>query len=263
MLYGSFRNLLGGHTSSSLEAALEGSVVGISEVKPDRFTKVTVDRNVEAVNGPREYHSPLREERARQTRTRVLEAARILFMARGYAPTTITAVAQESRVSVHTIYGVFGSKIGLLKALLDMTVGGDDQDVSLLERSGPQAMREATDQRRQLGMFAAGMAKQLDRLGPLDEILRSAAAVDAEAATLREDIQQRQRKEAMRTVVGWVAARGPLKEGLTEENAAAIVWTLTSPEVHAMLGSTWGWPTDEYGHWLAETLIATLLPSVP
>lgn len=121
-------------------------------------------------------------------------------------------------------------------------------------------MREATDQRQQLRMFATGMTKQFERFGPLDEILRSAAAVDAEAAALQEDIQDRQRKEAMRTVVGWIVARGPLVAGVIEENAVATVWTLTSPEVHAMLGQTWGWSSHEYGRWLAETLIAALIP---
>jgi AcrR family transcriptional regulator len=168
-------------------------------------------------------------------------------------------VAQRAAVSTDTVFKRFGSKIALLKEVLDVVVGGDDEQVPLLQRAALDAMRVEPDQRRQVAMFAAGMTEQLDRLSPLDEILRSAAAVDAEAAALREDIQLRQRRQAMHTVVGWIAAHGGLREGLNQEDAAAAVWTLTSPEVHAMLRGTWGWTSDRYARWLEDTLAATLL----
>lgn len=109
-------------------------------------------------------------------------------------------------------------------------------------------------------MFAAGMSDQLERLRPMDDILRSAAAVDAEAAALRTDLQLRQRREAMRTVVTWIAARGPFRDEMSQEDAAAVTWTLTSPEVHLMLRDTWNWPPQRYTEWLQDTLTATLLP---
>jgi hypothetical protein len=122
--------------------------------------------------------------------------------------------------------------------VLDVVVGGDDEDVALLDLADPQAMRAEPDQRTQLAMFAAGSTAQLERVRPLDDILRSAAAVDPVAAELRADIQLRQRRAAMRTVVSWIAAHGPLRNGMSETEAAAIVWTLTSPEVHLMLRDT-------------------------
>ncbi len=251
---------LGGHGVLLVpEAALVGasSIFGSSR---GRFDQVTVDPNGGDVNGNRGYHSPLREHQARQTRARVVKAAHGLFLRDGYPATTLAAVAEEAGVSVHTIYGAFGSKVALLRKVVDAAVGGDDKDVGILERSGPQAMRQEIDQRRQLEMFAAGMAGQLERVGPIDAILRSAATVDPEAAALREDIQLGQRRQAMRTVVGWVAARGPLRDGMGCEEAAAIVWTLTSPEVHTMLGTAWGWSSQRYVTWLADALIAGLLP---
>ena len=72
---------------------------------------------------------------------------------------------------------------------MDASVGGDDRDVPFLERAEPQAMRRETDQRRQIAMFAAGMAGQLERVRPVDDMLRNAAAVDPQIAALREDIQ--------------------------------------------------------------------------
>jgi len=207
----------------------------------------------------RSYTSPLRVEKARRTRRRVIASAHELFLGRGYPATTITAVAALAGVSADTVYTTFGSKSGLLKEVLDVVIAGDDDDVPLLDRPGPRATRAETDPRRQLAQFAAGVTEQLERVRPLDDILRSAAAVDADAAALRADIQLRQRRQAMREVAGWVAARGALRDGLSVEEAAAILWTLTSPETHGMLRVTWGWEAQRYEDWLREVLVASLL----
>lgn len=190
----------------------------------------------------------------------MLEAARQLFLEQGYSATSMNAVAANAGVSVALVYGRFGSKVGLLKKLLDLTIAGDDEDAPLLSRAGPQAMRAETDQRRQLAMFAAGVTAQLERIRPMDDILRSAAAVDPEAAKLRADIQLRQRAEAMRTIAGWIAARGPLRSDLGLDDAAAILWTLTSPETHLMFRDVWHWSAERYEHWLQVALISSLLP---
>jgi hypothetical protein len=63
----------------------------------------------------------------------------------------------------------------------------------------------------------------------------------------------------MRRFISWVAANGPLRDGLTEDDAAAVVWTLTSPEVHLLLRVQRGWTTERYEAWLANTLTRTLL----
>ena len=101
-------------------------------------------------------------------------------------------------------------------------------------------------------MFATGITDQLERVRPIDDVLRSAAAVDPAAAELRADLQLRQRKSAMRAVVGWVAAHGPLRPGLSADDAAAIVWTLTSPEVHLLLRDSSDWSRKRFEEWLAD-----------
>lgn len=104
------------------------------------------------------------------------------------------------------------------------------------------------------------MAEQLDRIAPIDAVLRSAAAVDADAAELRADLQLRQRREAMCTSVSWIAANGPLRSGLTEQDAVAVVWTMASPEVHALYRDGCGWSRKRYENWLCDALLHTLLP---
>ena len=83
--------------------------------------------------------------------------------------------------------------------------------------------------------------------------------MDPEVAALRARVQQ-SRYESMRELVSWVAANGPLRAGLTREDAATIVWTLTSPEVHGLLRGVRRWSLERYAAWLEETLTRTLLP---
>ena len=207
----------------------------------------------------RPYTSTLRAEQAAATRSRVLESARALFLEQGYPTTTLSQVAGSAGVAADTVLHIFGSKKGLLTAVLDVTIGGDEDEVAVLDREGPQAMRSETDQRRQIAMFARGMTEQLERIRPLDDILRSAAMVDVDARTLRDDLQQRQRRAAMTQVVSWIAANGDLKNAVTIEEATDIVWTMTSPEVHQLFRQTCGWTAERYQAWLCEALESALL----
>ena len=208
----------------------------------------------------RRYDSPVRREQARQTRAAVVQAAHRRFLAGGYASTTLAAVAKDAGVSVDTVYAVFGSKRGLLAAVMDVNVGGDDEPLDVLDRELPQRMRAESDQRRQISLFATGMAGELERMRPLDDVLRSAAAADPDVAAARHEQNDVQRHAAMATVVGWVRARGQLRSELDDAAAADVVWTLTSPEVHHMLLTTRGWTRSQYETWLRETLERALLP---
>ena len=216
------------------------------------------------MSGPvkrRAYTSTLRAEQAAATRTRILDSAHALFVKQGYPATTLTHVAVAAGVAADTVLHIFGSKKGLLRAVLDVTVGGDEADMPVLDRQGPQAMRRETDQRRQIAMLSRGITEQLGRIRPVDDILRSASLVDAGARALRDDLQLRQRRQAMKQVVSWIAANGDLKNKMSVETAADIVWTVTSPEVHHLLRDQCGWDAQNYQAWLHDTLESALLPT--
>src|SRR5690242_14235888 len=68
------------------------------------------------------YNSPRRAEAARATRAAILESARRLFLAEGYAHVTVADIASASRVAVQTVYGSTGGKAAILQALLDPVV---------------------------------------------------------------------------------------------------------------------------------------------
>ncbi|MGI8529262.1 MAG: TetR/AcrR family transcriptional regulator, partial [Geodermatophilaceae bacterium] len=145
----------------------------------------------------RSYDSSGRREAARARRQRSLRAAGELFLANGYPRTTVAAIAQRAGVSEDLIFQLFTSKRGVLKEVMDVAIGGDDEEIPLLEREGPQVVRAATDQREQLRLFTAGITSQLDRLRPLNDLMRSAAAVEPEIAALQDDLHLRQRRHAM------------------------------------------------------------------
>jgi AcrR family transcriptional regulator len=208
----------------------------------------------------RSYDSSRRREGARLRRQRILDAAAELFLADGYPRTTVGAIAQRADVSEDLIFLLFTSKRGVLKEVMDVAIGGDDEDTPLLERDGPQAVRAATDQREQLRLFAAGITSQLDRVRPFNDLIRSAAAVEPEIAALQDDLHRRQRRYAMRAVATWIAANGRLRNDMSIETAGSVLWTLASPDVHRMLTVDCSWTSGQYRDWLQETFVATLLP---
>jgi len=211
-----------------------------------------------SVKARRQYSSPLRQKQATETRLRILDAAQKLFGDHGYAATTVEAIAGAAGVATDTIYATFANKAGVLHALLDVRVGGDDLPVALLDRPGPQAVRAEPTQRRQLAGFAADVAAILERARPVDDIMRGAAAADPEIAALRAKMQ-RVRFENMRKLAGWLAEKGGFRGGIDSEVAAGIIWTVASPEVHGLLRRERGWSYERYVEWLADTLIRTLI----
>lgn len=207
----------------------------------------------------RRYESALRLQHASQTRARILDAAQALFAERGYANTTVEAIGAAAGVATDTVYATFRNKAGVLHALFDVRVGGDEAAVEVIEREGPQAVRRERSQKRQIAAFAEGVAQILERSRPVDDIMRGAAAVDPDIAALRARMQE-SRYESLRQFVGWLAANGSLRDGLSLDDAAAAVWAVASPEVHGLLRVGRGWTAGRYRDWLGVTLTRALLP---
>jgi AcrR family transcriptional regulator len=206
----------------------------------------------------RRYDSSRRQARARETQRDIIEAARRLFMERGYTGTTIEQIAQEAGVAVETLYATFGSKRAVLSRLVGVSVVGDDEPVPLLERPGPQAARHEPDQRRQVDIFAHDMREIMGRMGPIFGIMRTAAETEPDIAELIGGLL-RERLQGITQFVRWLAANGPLRDGLTVEDAAETIWTLSSAEVHQLLTVDRGWSDERYEAWLKDTLTRLLL----
>lgn len=207
----------------------------------------------------RSYNSTRRQAQARETRRQILDAARRLFVARGYAGTTMETLANEAGVAVETVYAVFGSKRAVLARLVDIAVTGDEEPTALLERPGPQSVRTEPDQRRQIHLFARDMREIMGRVGPLFGVMRDASTTEPEIGELLRGLLG-VRRTNMEVFVRWLERNGPLRPGLTTDEAADVVWTLASAEVHHLLTVDRGWTTERYEQWLGDTLTALLLP---
>jgi AcrR family transcriptional regulator len=210
---------------------------------------------VDAVKTPRDR----RARQAAATRTRIVEAAGRLFAERGYAGTTIDAIASEADVAVETVYARFKNKRNLLDAYLDLSIVGDAEPVPLLERPAVQAVAAAKDQREQVRLLARVMRGVLERNAPVHAVLRTAVAVDPELDALAADDDAR-RKATQRAFIDMLRAQGPLRDGMSVPEAVDTMSAIANPDTYAYLTARRGWTPARFERWLVDSLTVLLLP---
>lgn len=215
----------------------------------------------EPVKTRRPYRSRVREERARVNREAILRAAFARFTRDGYPRTSVASIAADAGVSEDLVYVLFTNKRQLLVEVLNFSVTGELDSPRVIEQHGPQAVRAEREQRRQIAMFAADISGRTDRARAIDDVMRSAALVDESVAEKHREMHST-RLENLTQFVTWLAANGPLREGVSIEDAAATVWTVTGPDVHRLLVDGLGWDLEHYATWVRRTLEDTLLPPV-
>lgn len=208
---------------------------------------------------PRAYRSPLRSQQAHGTRRAVLDAASELFRAHGYAATTMGAVARAAGVALDTVYASVGPKPVLFRLLLETAISGTDEAVSAEQRDYVQVIRAEPDAAAKLAIYAAALGRIQPRLAPLFQVLQQAGTVHRELAELWEEIATR-RAVNMRLLAAELAAAGGLRDGLTEAEAADVLWSLNSPELYLLLVDQRGWDPPRYERFLADAWRRLLLP---
>ncbi len=211
------------------------------------------------VKGRRSTDGKGGQARTRLARAAVVQAARTLFLDRGYAATTIEAISDLADVPPATVYRLFSSKLGILKALLDVSIAGDDEAVPLQDRGNARALFADADPERQLSGFARICREINSRSATVYRILVSAAGSDPEAAALLAKYT-RERQDGQGQIARILARAGELRPKLKERDAADIIHALMSPEVYRLLVCDRGWHPDRYERWLTDTLINQLLP---
>jgi AcrR family transcriptional regulator len=214
-----------------------------------------------AVKGDQAEGGRHRQARTRLARRAVIETARTLFLERGYAATTIDAISDRSDVPPATVYRLFPGKLGILTAVLDTSIAGDDEGVAVEDRPNVAALVAEPDPGRQLLGFAGISVAINTRSADVYRILVSAAGSDAEAAALLAEYTRR--REVGQGQIARLLARGQaLRPGLKERDAADIIHALMSPELYRLLVIDRGWAPGRYERWLAAALAAQLLPAM-
>jgi AcrR family transcriptional regulator len=208
----------------------------------------------------RRYNAPKRRAHAAQTRTKIIEAAGRVFLARGYAGATIPRIAAEADVAVETVYRSAAGKAGLLEAAVQAALAGgvERADVPVEQRPGIRRVIEETDPRRRLAAYAATQPGVWSRVGPLLRVLDAAATTDDALMALR-DKHAKQRLDGLRRFAALLAERGSLRPGLSVNRAADIIWTVCAQANYDSLVTSRGWTHEEYRDWLADTLANALL----
>lgn len=206
----------------------------------------------------RRYESPRRRAQAEATRQAILDAARRLFERDGYTATSMPEIAAEAGVALKTVYVVFETKFGLLRAVWEARFGGDEEAVPVFERKWYRAVAAQQDSERKLRLVAAQSLRVKTGSGALLESIRNASFTDPEIAALWDDIE-RKLLDVARSVVEQLNDSGALAPGLTIADATDVLWTLNHPTVWHLTVRARGWSPERYERWLGDVFCAQLL----
>jgi AcrR family transcriptional regulator len=204
----------------------------------------------------RKYDASGRRQAAARTRADILSAARELFGERGYAATTMAAIADRAGVALDTVYASAGRKPELARLLIETAISGTDQAIPAELRDYVQAIQAAPDASTKIAIYAAAITAIAPRIARVLAIIRQAAADEPELAALWDEIAER-RAANMRRFVADLAAVHPLRLDL--DQAADIVWATNSAELYQLLVGQRAWTPQHYERFLADTWHRLLL----
>jgi AcrR family transcriptional regulator len=212
----------------------------------------------ERVKPKRTYNSARRRQQAAATRRSILEAAQRLFEQQGYPATTMVAIAAEAAVGLKTVYVAFTTKSGLLRALWDLLLKGDQDERAVAERAWYREVIDAPDPERQLRLNAHNARVVKQRIAGVLKVIRSAAPVDADAGALWRLIQS-DFYANQRAIIESLVAKKALRASLDIARGTDILWTLNHPDVWLLLVGECGWTPGQWEQWFADTACAQLL----
>lgn len=215
-----------------------------------------MERKKESVKR-RSYDSSRRKEQAEQTRREVADVARRQFLDQGFAATTIIGIASEAGVSVDTIYKSFGGKAGVLRAVYEQGLAGEGSVPAEIRSDALQTSESHTPTvYAGLGKLSTEVAP---RAAPILLLIEEAATGDPEMAHLLAELE-RERLRRMTRVAQNLRQAGHLRDDITAQAAADVMWLYTAPRVYELLVIKRGWPLEDFGTFIGETLTSALAP---
>ena len=194
----------------------------------------------------------VREAQVAQTEERIVAAATGLFLADGYVPTTLEAVAKRAQVGARTVYVRFGTKAALFKRVVDVAIAGDTRPVDVLSRDWAQAAMTAPTAAERIAAGAAIGRQIMQRTGALFAVAQQAAAVEP---LIAEFWQQGREQSRRAQAVFWTRMAD---DGLLDP-AVDLAWLidtaslLAAAETYLLITRMTSWDLDAYQSWLAAT----------
>ncbi len=205
----------------------------------------------------RRYDASARRAAAEQTRDRVFDAARSLFVSRGYAATSVADIAERAGVSVDTVYAAGGRKPRLLLTVVDMVLGSSPRPVPADERDYVRAIQAAASGRDKLTEYAEALGGLMPTLAPLLLALRDAGLTDGDCRATWEHVCERRAANMLRLAAD-LRTSGDVREDLTDQDVADLVWTTNGPEWFTAYTSR-GHDAATYSRMLADLWCRVLL----
>lgn len=203
----------------------------------------------------RRYDVTGRRAQAQETRERILTVARRLFLAHGFAATSIATIAAAAGVSAPTVFAGFRSKANLLKEVLETSLVGDAEAVPLAERPAMRHVHAGTTVAEVLGRFAELIAEAAPRVHAVYAVAHRAADTDPDVAAILRTLDDQRL-----TGAGYLAATVCQRLGTDDPHQLArvrdTIWTLNSPLLYGLLVHERGWPVERYRDWIARALVA-------
>lgn len=200
----------------------------------------------------RSYSSDRRARTAQDTRERILDAGQTLFSRNGIDGTTIAEIAREAGVGASTVYGVHGSKEGILRGLMERVLfGGGFQSAAavLADVSDPVKQIELTSH-----ISRAVYESESGDLG----LLRRSSGFSPALKKMEQEFEAR-RYAMQEPRLRALFDAGLNRKDLSFEEARQVLWMYTSRDVYRMLVADGGWTPDRYQTWLSQTLLDALV----
>lgn len=204
----------------------------------------------------RRYDARGRRNASVERRRLILAAARELFIAHGYAGTTMARVAARAGVALDTVYDLVGKKPALFRLLVETSISGADEALRAEDRDYVREIRAEPSPTGKLEIYAAAIRRIHARLAPLVAVLQAVAPAEPELAALWQEISER-RARNMRRFAQDLAATGALRVPVRE--AADVIWATNSPELYLLLVHQRRWSPARYERWLAAAWRRLLL----
>jgi len=208
--------------------------------------------------GTRRYRSPRRAQQAAGTRRAVLAAARDLLSEIGYPAMTVAQIARRAEVAVDTVYASVGRKPQVLRQLVETALSGTDETVPAAERDYVVRIQAASTAREKITIYAQAIALIQARMAPVFLALRDAAAADPDTTALWREISER-RARNMRDFAANLRTTGELRDDLSDDEVADIIWSMNAAEYWVLLVHERGWTPDRFSRWITDAWTRLLL----
>ena len=208
--------------------------------------------------GKRSYHSPVRDRAAEQTRDLLRETARVLFVAHGYAPTTMKQIAAEAGVAERTLYLAFPTKAALLNEVIGVAIAGTTATDTSARQPDFRELVEIHGSKEAVAQFASSTTDLYERAGELLQLGEHAAGSDPELRAFAEAGAEAT-VNVLRDLTKAIADAGQLRRGTNRIAAADAAYALSHFTSHQLLRKRREWSKARYRKWLIDTLTRALL----